>query len=311
MRCLVNGEVKNLPDFLVVGTGKAGTTSLHHYLSTHNSIVLPSKTKETLFWQIISNPNKVPLKLNPSAITDFDEYLDQFKGAEDTDICGEVCPSYLYYYDYTIDNLKKLHPKWQEVKIIIILREPVSKIISQYFFVKNNLKIEEKSLAHALRVENERLKRNNVSPSQFYVDTTRYCQQVRAFKENFRSVKVFFYEDLVNDRAGFIKSILEYIGVNSDNSISNLEKVHNSSARELVPKNRVVKFLFEISGYLIPKSVKVLIKSRTTQWIKNSFFHKEDIDQETIEFLRKIFEPEIVDLERLLNVKLDFWRHEK
>ena len=134
---------RNHIDFLLVGAPKAGTSSVHKYLFQHPDIFL-TEQKELLFWHLISNPNKTQADYMNIYIDSLDKYLTLFDAAEPEQICGEITPSYLYYHEYVISNLKKLHPKWQKVKIIIILREPVDKSISHYKFLNTRIGANEK-----------------------------------------------------------------------------------------------------------------------------------------------------------------------
>ncbi len=145
----------NYPDFLVVGAAKSGTSSLHRYLARQPDIVLPP-TKETWFWHQNRNANRAIFNYwDESRIpASLEEYLGLFDHAEPGQLVGEVCPSYLYYHEQTIESLTEFHPRWREVKIIIILRNPTDRILSEYRFVRQHgLDPEQLGLDDALRRE--------------------------------------------------------------------------------------------------------------------------------------------------------------
>lgn len=304
MELKINDRNRKLPDFLIVGAGKSGTTSLHYYLLNHPQIFLPKEIKETLFFHITTNPNKEQLKY-AKGILNFEDYLSLFDGASDDQICGEVCPSYLYYYDLTIENIKRYHPRWRDVKIIIILREPISKIISHYYFIKNTVKIPEKSLKETLRLEQERLKANNVLPDLFLVDNTRYYNQVKAYIDNFEHVKILFYDDLLKDQNALMEDLLKFIGVDHNMTPPNMSKRYNVSKRNFVPRNAIVKFLFQIYS----KSFIRFSKQSKLKLILKNLFSKKEVTDSDIAYLKKIFRPEVDRLRELLNNDLKSWNY--
>jgi len=298
----------NLPDFLVVGAGKSGTTSLHYYLDEHPEIFMP-KNKETWFFHLVNNPNKTILKTIPNLPTNFFSYLSLFKDVGNNQICGEITPSYLYYHDLTIKNIKKYHPKWIDLKIIIILREPVDKIKSHYKFVRNlKLDPENLSLKKAILKEPERLASNNVLPDLFYIDNTKYYSQVKAYLDNFSNVKIFLYDDLKNSPKDLAKELFNFLGVDSSFVPKNIGRKYNKSTQVLVIKNKAYKLLI-----FILKSINyltLLFSKRIFIWlnkIETFAYKKEEIDPKTLKNLQKTFKNEVLQLEKLLNKDLKHW----
>ncbi len=111
----------------------------------------------------MTTPNRTVLKVSPNLPTNWLTYLGLFHDCQENQICGEATPSYLYYHDRTIKNIKALHPEWQKLKIIIILREPIDKIKSHYRFIqKYNLDPDNLSLLDSILQEDERKKKNRL-----------------------------------------------------------------------------------------------------------------------------------------------------
>ena len=305
MKCVRDSKEINAPDFLVVGTGKAGTTSLHYYLKEHPNVVLPSNTKETLFFHMASNPNKAQLIFNHNAITDPDVYFAQFSHAKEGQICGEICPSYMFYYKHTIHNIKKYHPNWKNLKIIFILREPVSKVVSQYNFVKNNLKAQNVSLKKALALEKQYKDTDNVLGDLLYVDSTMYYQQVKAFMDNFEHVKVFFYENLKKDVHSFLAQILEYLEVEPFKLKPDKIAIYNKTVQTMKPKNGMVGNVYSGIKKLIPTAIKYRLP-----FIKNMIekgLYEKEVDLEVQKQLKELFRPEVKKLQKLLDTDISFW----
>ena len=109
-------SVKGLPDFIVIGAMKTGTTSLQHYLECHPLISM------------------APKELNYfSEGINWHRGLDWYRGHfQHNDLVqGEVSPSYSKCHLYS--NIpKNIHAVVPEVKIIYVLREPVARIVSHF-----------------------------------------------------------------------------------------------------------------------------------------------------------------------------------
>ena len=97
-----------LPNFLIVGAAKCGTSSLHNYLNQHPDIFMPSynkkgmKVKEPRF--LIKD--LVEHRLHNGVWT-FEEYQSLFADVKDEKAIGESTVLYLYYYKHAINKIKK------------------------------------------------------------------------------------------------------------------------------------------------------------------------------------------------------------
>jgi hypothetical protein len=106
-----------LPDFLVVGAQKCGTTSLFMLLSKHPRLFLPSR-KELQFF---SSP-----MLYPKGLKWYGEEF--FDSCPEGKLAGEVSPQYMY----STEIARRVHGGVPQAKIIAILREPIDRAYSHY-----------------------------------------------------------------------------------------------------------------------------------------------------------------------------------
>ncbi|MCS3940594.1 hypothetical protein GGP84_003246 [Salinibacter ruber] len=109
-----------LPDFLGIGVPKAGSTWLHGLLESHPEIWVPQDRREVRFL------NQVPKRTL--------QWYEQFfpsDGAPYTAV-GEVTPYYLYCNDRQLEFLRREIPGAR--KFIVILRNPVERVYSSYWF---------------------------------------------------------------------------------------------------------------------------------------------------------------------------------
>ena len=97
-----------LPNFLIVGAAKSGTSSLHNYLNQHPEVFMPSynsegmKVKEPRF--LIKDLVKHRLH---NGVWTWEEYKSLFNDVIDEKAIGESTVLYLYYYKDAIKNIKE------------------------------------------------------------------------------------------------------------------------------------------------------------------------------------------------------------
>ena len=99
---------RKLPNFLIVGAAKSGTSSLHNYLNQHPDVFMPSynssgmKVKEPRF--LIKD--LVEHRLH-NGVWSWEEYKSLFSSVEEEKAIGESTVLYLYYHNHAIKNIKK------------------------------------------------------------------------------------------------------------------------------------------------------------------------------------------------------------
>ena len=90
-----------LPNFLIVGAAKSGTTSLYYYLQEHPEIYIPGEIKETFFFSQINShtfPEPHGHAYGTDKIWNISDYNNLYKSASGYKAVGEACTSYLYYH---------------------------------------------------------------------------------------------------------------------------------------------------------------------------------------------------------------------
>ena len=264
-----------LPNFLIVGAAKSGTTSLYHYLNEHPQIFM-SPLKEPKF--LSSDYLKFPLLGTNDLISEkaivknFDEYQKLFIEAKDYKSIGEASPDTLYFHKGTVPTIKKV---LGEPRIIIILRNPVDRAFSNYTYqvISNR---EYLTFEQALDHEQHRIA-NNWSFIWGYQDLGFYYEQVKAFSDNFDQVKVCLYEDLESDPLKLVTDIYHYLGVDVS-YIPDLEKIHNRSG---IPKNRFLHSLLTKSSPIkkwIKPMILSLVSMEKIQRIRTKIFNQKPRD---------------------------------
>ncbi len=294
------------PQFIVAGTARAGTTSLNSYLIQHPEIFLPS-VKEPCFFTFAGESIDYKNGKFAFAITSIDDYSKLFKRALTTQITGDISTPYLYKYQKTIRNLKKLHNDYSAIKVIIVLRNPVDRAYSQYLWKVRDGR-EPLSFEEAIEMEAQRMK-ENYSFDYFYVDRGMYFEQVNAYIENFNSVKIILFEDLKNHTAETLVAICDFLCVDKD-FIFVKRTEQNAS---FLPKSTLLNKLLTIESKtkfrimkLIPEQVKTTIKEQFMR-LNSSTDKNPEMKMETRRKLIDIYRGDLVKLQKLIGRDLSAW----
>ncbi len=136
------------PDFLIIGVAKCGTTSLYKYMVKHPKI-LPSLVKELNMFGLSQNREEFKL----------DYYLSFFPPFKQSDgfITGEASTSYIHTKG--VENL--VCDYFPDIKIIVILRDPVKRFISHYQQAVRGVMQEKRSLEKAINAGLKEVKKIN------------------------------------------------------------------------------------------------------------------------------------------------------
>ncbi|PSR19089.1 sulfotransferase [filamentous cyanobacterium CCP3] len=297
-----------LPNFLVIGAGKAGTTSLYFYLAQHPEVFM-SPLKEVNFFAVEGQrPTFRGLRDDREAqycfsVNSLEEYSRLFSEATKQKAIGEISPYYLYS-DQAAQNIKKYLPK---VKLIAILRNPVDRAYSNFLHLRRDGREPLTSFADALKAEETRIK-NYWSPSWHYQKSGFYFDLLSRYYERFNKdqIKVCLYEDYVKQPIKTTQEILDFIGVDAS-FIPDISGKYNVSG---MPRNRLIHDFISRKSVaktvfkpLLPKfAVKGLISIRDSNLEKPN-----PLDADLRKKLVELYLDDITKLQDLIQRDLSDW----
>ncbi len=254
-----------LPNFLIVGAAKAGTTSLSYYLKQHPEIYI-SPVKEPKFFtaQFLNFPLRGigDNLVEKHIIKTFDGYKKLFRWATpQRKAIGEASVDNLYYHKDAIPQIKKY---LGNPKIIIILRNPVYRAFSAYTHLVRDGR-EYLSFEEGLEAEKQRMM-ENWEFMWYYKDVGLYYEQVKDYLDNFSDVKIFLTEDLEKKALEVVRDIFRFLEVDESfipdttvkYNVSGIpkKKIYAKVSRHL---NTLGSFLERGVNYLFPKKgIKVV-----------------------------------------------------
>lgn len=199
-----------LPDFVVVGAPKAGTTSIHRYLGEHPEIGM--------------SPDKGPRFFGDGEGTNFQKGLDWYRSLFQSDRprCGEVSAVYSTYpTNLVASRMAQIIP---QARLVYLVREPWARMISHHkMHVRNPLR-ETLSLADDLQA-NPKLRH-----------ASRCGLQVAFLQEFFPPEQILVLEStyLSDATPAAMREIFQFVGVSPDfTSPLFLQKINTSQQGEL------------------------------------------------------------------------------
>jgi hypothetical protein len=290
-------ENERWPDFFIVGAAKAGTTSLYTYLDDVPEVCM-SLIKEPHFF----SPNVDPESFFHT-VRSKEEYLKMFKITPRHRTLGEASPSYLW----DKDSPKLIHSTAPDAKIIMMLRDPISRAYSHYL---HHVRIgwEKRNFHEAVREDFQSDSRNVWKVPNLYVAQGFYADQVNRYFDLFDSfsIKVIIFEEFVKDTRSHVLDVMKFLGLKSEppqivgEVINPFLVSRNEFSAELL--NRLIKFSH--AGKIRYKLTHIIPEGLIVKILSDLLLKKSDrkpsISFETRKFLTELYAPQVKELETLL-----------
>jgi hypothetical protein len=184
-----------LPNFLVIGAPKAGTTSLHLHLRAHPQVFMP-ELKEPRFFGYEGEGERMKFPIRT-----LEEYEALFAGVTGETAIGEATPHYLVY-PRAAERIRDLLPR---ARLIASLRDPVERAYSVYQMNLRNKGVNE-GVPFVRAMETDRNLRET------------YADMLRRYFDRFppERIAVILLEDLERDPAATMQGLYRFLGVDPD-----------------------------------------------------------------------------------------------
>lgn len=203
-----------LPDFLIVGAPKAGTSALHSALAQHPGLHM-SRVKEPKYFLCGDAPP--PAYRGPGDahscrewVWRRDGYQDLFAHARDDALCGESTPFYLY----DDDAQRRIAHQLPDVRLITVLRDPIDRAYSNWMHLWSDGLEPLADFVSACEAESRRI-RDGWAPFWHYQEMGRYGQQLSRLFERFKRERVLIlrYRELVDEPETTLDRVCRFLGV--------------------------------------------------------------------------------------------------
>jgi len=274
-----------LPNLIIIGAQKCGTTSLHNYLDAHPEISM-SRRKETDFFVLQSGNWDRGL----------DWYVSQFDPRAKTR--GEASTSYtnLPASAGTADRIRSVVPG---AKLIYLVREPLDRMVSHYL-QRRALGLERRPLSEALS-----------DPRAPYVTRSCYATQLRPFLDLFprEQILVETNERLLRERQTTLRGIFEFLDVDSSFTSPEFDRMWERSKG----KAGLYTLTWRLAqrtrerGIFLPSFLRWPAQRLMRMRMRHRGIDRPVVDAELRERLRELLRDEVHELRTLTGVELEGW----
>lgn len=207
----------SLPNFVVIGASRSGTTSLHHYLGQHPEIYVSPHKSPNYFAAQDPQPGWENATLQTMAkqwISSRKAYEAQFRGVTNERAVGDISPVYLQSI-HTAKRIKEtLAPS---TKFVAILRNPVDRAYAHFLGRRRDgLELVESFDAIVERELSGPLNHDIVFGS--YIGCGRYHHFLKPFYEQFPAdnIRVYLFDQLQKDLPGLLRDLFSFLDVDPD-----------------------------------------------------------------------------------------------
>jgi len=286
-----------LPNALIIGVQKAGTTTLHNWLSQHPAIFGLNELKDFDFFSRYNDEKFIAAELGK-----------YFKAANDNPIRLHSCVNYIFYKD-ALTRIKSLCP---DAKLIVVLRDPVARALSAYNYFRK-MQRETRDLGSALVYSpraNVTYTRENCDLT--YLEHGYYFQQLSECFEIFprEQVLILDFDELKNKPEKVVHETFQFLGVSNDFTPDFQVKNKTGDVRfhflqkGILKKNAVKRwFIKYFVNFWLPYYKRRRIKNMILEWNtkRDTIIQTMDTDVDRVrKLLNKLYRAENEKLDKLL-----------
>lgn len=299
-----------MPNFVIIGAGKAGTTSLYEYLREHPQIYMSPK-KEPRFFAVedeeinFQGPDDSRFRF----INRIDDYQKLFSRVSNEIAIGEASPIYLT----TPKAPRRIHHHIPNAKIIVILRDPIERAYSNFLDSLSRGIETTDDFAEAMTLEDQRIK-NRWSPHWHYKRKGFYFSFLKPYFELFdrENIKVYFFDDLKKNPQAIVKDIYHFLGVDhffepdfsikhNPSGIPRSIRLHTYFLNRIWSKNSKVNRIKNLG------LVSDLLQQMESSIFQLNLKEKPKISKDTRKKFIDVYKEDIFNLQELVNRDLSQW----
>lgn len=300
-----------LPNFLIIGAGKSGTTSLYYYLKQHPEVFM-SPVKEPKFFALEGTEpdfrgpgdrETMSRMSNNRAVTTLVEYEALFGGVTDEKAIGEASPMYLH----SPRAPRRIQHHVPGAKLVAVLRNPVDRAYSAYLHQVRDGR-EWLDFPEALKAEEKRTE-DNWAPGWRYKRIGFYYAHLSRYHELFEAgrIRVYLHEELSESPVGVSQDIFRFLEVD-DAFVPDTSLRHNVSG---IPKSKALVSAIKGSS-LLKSAVKAVLpeglRKRVSVGLQNRNLEgAPPMPEETRRELARAYREDILKLQGLIGRDLSGW----
>lgn len=300
---------RRLPDFVFAGAARAGSTAVVESLRRRPEVFV-TEPKEPHYLALGGRPAAFTgpgddATINKVAVTDEEAYLGLFRDASPQSLAGEGSVSTLYYHDVAAPRLRALNP---EVRIVVVLREPVARAFSSHQYLVNRGWEAERDFLAAVEQEEWR-RQQGWHHLWHYTAMSRYAASLSAFVETFGrdQVGVWWYDDLMAREEDTLREVHAFLGLPATAEPLGVGRVNASGAPRRPALQRVLTAASRSEG--LRRAVKATVPFSVRERIRGANLAPNEVPDDVARALRPQFTDDLAQLEQVLGTTVPTaWR---
>lgn len=296
-----------LPNFVIAGAAKAGTSSLTAMVSQHPQVFMPTRKEPHYFLHperpaAYAGPGDDDL--NGLVVSRWDDYTAMFDPGGDRQAIGEASVFYLTSPAAMVEMRRRLG----DVRVVVTLRNPARRAFSAYSHLRMFGR-ETLSFHDALQAEDARTEAG-WEPLWRYRALGQYADQVDALLGTFGrdTVLLLRYEDFQKDAAGQLRTVFAFLGV--DPAFTGTTDVR--LLRSGVPRNWALQRLFlgrrGPARRALRRAVPAAVRGRLGRRARAANLRRVTPPADVMAELTAFYGPDVRRLEALTGWDLSSWR---
>jgi len=297
-----------LPNFLVLGTAKAGTSSIYVYLKQHPEVYLSSTTELNFFAHAggdlnFRGPGDHEYIWQDSLVANYQDYCNEFADVAGEAAIGEISTHNLYSAQAPA-LIRRYLPN---AKLIAMLRHPAERAFSAFAHMVRDGREETEDFHAALAREPQRI-RDNWEPLWHYKNMGFYGAQLSRYLDTFNrdQIRVYIYDDFVARPLEVVQDIFAFFGVDPS-FVPDMTERYNVST--ILRRRRLNDMMMDKS--LIRSTLRKLVPSGVRARIRSSILERNvkrlRLAPELRRELTDAYRDDIRLLERILDRDLSRW----
>lgn len=274
-------------DTFIIGVQKAGTSYLKEILGEHPCIQSQSSHEFSYFHD--------PLYKGKSSFQDWMKQHFQISNKpKKTKLLGKN----VGVFNSSL-ALERLIENNEKVKIIIVLREPISRVVSAYNYCRSRGIEKNNNFSEAIREKdrytNDPYRRRNCN----YIDTSLYSKHLNRIYSviDERRIMLINFSELKKDPSKVCQQVFDFMGLEPFNIGQKIDQIVNKGAQARFP---ILNSVFLIKNTLfnklwkkVPPNLRYSFKSNFNKLNTRSKPIKQTISTEDYKYLERVFKVEL------------------
>ena len=275
-----------LPNLIIIGAPKAGTTSLHRYLDLHPEVAMTAEKELRYFWRDDWRGLR-------------GWYESQF--AVDAPVRGEATPAYAAY-PHRRHVPERMHELVPDVKLIYLVRDPIERTLSHWIQRRHD----------GDRTSFERYMLESDSPENPIVCPSRYWMQIERYTRFYDPSRLLVVDqhELKTRRSETMRAVFRFLGVEESLDVDEFDAEFNTHADKHPPRGLTTRLWDPIlwpASRAVPQSVRERIRAPANRVLFGPPPPLPSLTDQMRERLHSLLAPEVEALRSFTGQQFESW----